>query len=121
MPFMQLTIESLKDLDAGRVKAMFDHELKRAVLDCFDRPGDKNARSVVLNLKLTPIIGENGDCDGVAGEFSCKGNVPTRRSKTYEFNVNRNGQLAFSSSSPTDRDQTTIEDIVDPESGRVER
>lgn len=38
MPFIQLSLESLEHLDDGRVAVAFQHELKRAVQDCIDRP-----------------------------------------------------------------------------------
>jgi len=120
MPLMQLSLDSLKDLDDGRVLVAFGHELKRAVMDCIDRPGDKNGRTVSLEFKLTPIIGEDGTCDGANGEFAIKSKVPTRKSKSYEFNVNRKGHLIYSSNSPDDIDQTTIDDI-NPATGRIER
>ncbi len=42
----QMSLESLNSLDDGRVSMAFLHELKRAVADCMDRPGDKTAREV---------------------------------------------------------------------------
>ena len=46
-----------------------------AVKDCLDRPADKRARKVVLQLTLKPVARISGttvDCDGADGTFQCK-------------------------------------------------
>lgn len=120
MPIVQMTLDSLNQLDDGRAVIAFQHELKRAVLDCIDRPGDKKPRTVSLEFKLTPIVADDGSCEGAMGEFEIKGKVPTRKTKTYSFQVNKQGHLAYSSTSPTNIDQTTFDD-VDQSTGRVKR
>lgn len=123
MPFVQLSLTSLDDLDDGRVSKAFLHELKRLVQDCMDRPSDKKTRTLTLELNMTPVISTEGgvvECEGVHGEFTIKGKVPVRRSKTYEFRANNKGQLAYSSTSPENADQTTFDD-VDPKTGKVDR
>lgn len=110
MAIVQLTLDTLKDLDDGRVAVAFMHELKRAVLDCMDRPGDKNARTVSLEFKLTPVVADDGQCEGAEGEFAIKSKVPTRKSKTYSFRTTKAGQLSYSEHSPENVDQATIFD-----------
>jgi len=93
MGFVELSLTSLEELDDGRVSKAFQHELKRAVQDCIDRPGDKKPRKVVLELELVPVVNtENGllECEGADGEFTIKSKVPTRRSKKYGFRANKN-------------------------------
>jgi hypothetical protein len=111
MALKKMTLESIKDLDDGRVIAAFEMELKRAVLDCMDRSGDKNSRTVNMEFKLTPVCGEDGQCEGVTGEFHIKSKVPVRKTKTYSFDVNRAGQLVYSSNNPEDINQPTIDDM----------
>ncbi len=108
MPVMQLSLESIKDLDDGRVSVAFMHELKRAVADCQDRPGDKNSRTVTLEVKLEPVIDEGGQCEEVKGEFQIKSKVPQRKSKTFSFGVRRGGILVHNVDSPDDIDQKTL-------------
>lgn len=120
MPLVQFDIASLGDLDDGRVAVAFAHELRRAVMDCMDRPGDKKSRTVTLEFCLIPVVGEDGQCEGAEGEFQIKSKVPTRKSKTYSFNTNRKGHLVYSSNSPDAVDQLTFED-VDPETGEAKR
>ncbi len=123
MPFMELNLKSLETLDDGRVAAAFQHELKRAVQDCIDRPADKKPRTVTLELSIKPIVAPDSsiiEMEGADGEFTIKSKVPTRKSKTYNFRSNKHGQLAFSSESPENAEQTTFED-VDPKTGKVKR
>jgi hypothetical protein len=123
MPFVELNLASLQDLDDGRVAVAFAHELKRAVQDCIDRPADKKPRTVTLELAIKPIVSPDSaivEMEGADGEFTIKSKVPTRKSKTYNFRSNKHGQLAFSSESPDNADQTTFDDI-DPKSGKVKR
>lgn len=111
MALLQLDLASLNDLDDGRVAVAFMHELKRAVSDCIDRPGDKNARTVSLELKITPVVdADSGQCEEAHGEFQIKSKVPQRKSKTYSFGIRKGGMLAFNSNSPEQVDQRTIFD-----------
>lgn len=120
MGFVNLTLESLKDLDAGRISVAFQQQLKRAVEDCMDRPGEKAARNVVMNVKIVPIIAADGSCEETAAEFQITSKVPARKSKTYHFGIKKGGILYFSENSPDAIDQTTLDD-VDPKTGRVKR
>lgn len=88
-------LDTLKELDAGRVSVAFAHELKRAVLDCLDRPGDGKARTVTLICTLKPTIDDQGDCDSVKGSFAIRAKMPERSSKTYDFGVTNKGHLYF--------------------------
>lgn len=123
MPFIELDLRSLENLDDGRVSVAFAHELKRAVQDCMDRPGDKKPRKVTLEFSLTPVCSAEGgvvEMEGADGDFTIKSKVPERKSKTYSFRANKRGQLAFASESPDSVDQTTFDDI-DPNTGKVKR
>lgn len=116
----ELNLHSLNDIDDGRVAVAFMQELRRAVMDCMDRPGDKTSRVVALEFKLTPVVGDEGSCEGAIGEFHIKSKVPTRKSKSYSFGTNRKGHLIYSANSPENIDQTTFDDI-DPETGKIRR
>lgn len=123
MPFVELNLANMDELDDGRVAAAFQKNVKDAVLDCIDRPTDKNPRVVTLELKLTPVPTSDGavvELEGADGSFKVKLKVPERKSKTYNFRTNKKGQLAFSSESPENADQTTFND-VDPATGKVRR
>lgn len=79
MPFLELTLASLDQLDDGRVSKAFLHELQRAVKDCMDRPGDKKPRTVTLELNIKPVVSSEGgliEMEGADGEFTIKSKVP---------------------------------------------
>lgn len=122
---LNLTLETLKDLDGGRPALAFQHSVEQAVLDCKDRPLDNRPRKITLELILTPLAEEsdipgNFNLCGVMGTFRCKAAIPVRQTKVYNFGLSRQGKLFFSEQSPTNVAQTTIDEI-NPETGRVER
>lgn len=118
MAMMLFNLETLKELGMGIVSKAFEHELKRCVQDCLDRPGDKNARVVTLQMQIKPVVDpmKQDECDTVSGEFEIKGKVPVRRTRVYSFGVKKTGSLMFSSDSPDNIDQKTIFD-QDPDDG----
>lgn len=120
MSLVNLKLETLKDLDFGRPAVAFELATQDAVRDCNDRPGDKRPRKVTMEFVIIHCIGDEGQCDGVTGEFKIKTTIPHRQTKPYSFGINRKGQLFFSEESPNNVDQSTFDD-VDPVSGRVVR
>lgn len=121
--FQQLTLNSLSEIDNGRVAEAFMQDLKHVVQDCIDRPSDKNPRVVTLEFTVVPIPENNQgivECSDVDGNFKIKSKVPTRKSKTYSFRANKQGQLCFSTNSPENVDQTHFDD-VNPATGKVDR
>jgi hypothetical protein len=113
MPLVELNLTNLNDLDEGRVATAFVHELKRVVLDCMDRPGDKSARTVSLVFKLAPVIADDGSCESANGEFAIHSATPKRKSKTYNFSVNKRGHLGYSQHSEDNAAQRTLDDVSD--------
>jgi hypothetical protein len=117
MSMMLFNLETLKDLDMGKVTKAFEHELKRCVQDCLDRPADSTARTVTLALALKPV--PDGEiCDTVSGEFEIKGKVPVRRTRVYSFGVKKTGSLMFNVDSPDNVDQKTLLDGMDEPDGK---
>ena len=120
MALIPLTLDALKDLDNGKVDAAFQRELRHAIADCMDRPGDANARTVGLAAKITPVVDDDGSCSGACVEFTVKSKVPDRKSRPYSFGINKKGHLFFSDESPENVGQYTFSD-VNPATGRAER
>lgn len=106
---MRLTLETLKDLDLGKVNAAFDRELAHVVKDCIDRPDDRTARTVSLELAVTPEA-EGGVCEVVNGEFTIKSKVPPRRSRRYEMAVKPTGVALINPESPDAVRQMTLDE-----------
>lgn len=109
MGLVSLRPEHLKFLDGGKVDIAFQDALKRAVLDCFDRPHDAKPRTVTLKANIAPVT-DGQELDSVNVEFEVESKVPVRRSKTYPMKVHNNGQLSFVEENPTNPDQKTLLD-----------
>jgi hypothetical protein len=109
MGLLNLRAEHLKMLDSGKVDIALQDGIKRAVLDCKDRPHDPTKRVVTLKLNIVPMP-EDNDLDQVHVEFEVESKVPVRRSKPYPMKVHNNGQLSFSEHNPTNPDQATMFD-----------
>jgi hypothetical protein len=120
MAFVSLSINSLAELDGGKVSAAFLHDLRRIIQDCIDRPGDKTARTITLEFSAKPQVGQELVCEGVEGKFRIKSRIPERKTKAYHFQTDRSGGLFFNANNPSNPDQTTIDDI-NPKSGKIER
>ena len=112
MALLRLTLQSLKDLDMGSIDVAFRTHLERVVKDCFDRPGDKRSRKVVIELIASPIpvpvIQNIIDCDGVSATIKVKSVLPDYESRTLDFGVRSDGSLVFREDSPTDHRQGTL-------------
>lgn len=110
MSVHQFTLRSLEDLDGGKAYAAFALHLKRAAVDCMDRPADGKPRKVLLEVALVPVIEPDGGCSEVKAQIYAKSTVPTHRTKVYSFGLRKNGVLAFNEDSLEAIDQTTMFD-----------
>lgn len=105
-----LTLDSLEKLDMGKANEGFALHLKRAALDCMDRPGDDKERKVVLEIAVKPLMLPDGSCDEVKAQIQVFSKIPNHRTKVYSFGLRRNGSLVFSEDSPDNVNQTTLMD-----------
>jgi hypothetical protein len=71
---------------------MFQAELKRAILDCVNRPTNKSARKVNLLVAVKPKADEQGNIDGLRLTFDVKATLPPRTSAEYDLAVTNQGQ-----------------------------
>jgi hypothetical protein len=107
-PIVQFTLASLQDLDGGKAVKAFEQHVRRAAIDCMDRPADATARKVVLELELTPVMDQAGECTEVNARFKAASAVPKHQTKLYSLGLRRNGVLVFNPDSPDHIDQTTF-------------
>ena len=105
-----LTLDTLKEIDSGRISAAFNAELRRIAQDLIDRPADPTARTVVLTVTVKPN-GDSGVCETADLEFRVKSSVPQRRSRSYSVAVQGNGSLVMNPVSPQDVRQRTLDEI----------
>lgn len=103
-----LGLETLNQIDGGKVQEALNHHLKRVAMDCKDRPADATARTVTMTIKLVPDMEPDGSCERcrMAVEFASK--VPNHRTRAIEIGLKANGTPVFNPDSPTNVDQSTM-------------
>lgn len=107
----QLSFETLKHVDDGRIKAAWDQHLERVLNDIADLPGVSDAREVHLVLRVSPDQVEQGVCENVRFGFTIKSKVPVRKSRVYDAQLRANGMAAFNDLSAEDADQRTLDEL----------
>jgi hypothetical protein len=105
----QFGFSELAELDGGRVRIAMDQLLKMAALDCEDRPGEKKARKLTLQLELKPVLDQDGMCEDVKCTVQMKSSLPTRKTREYGFGLRRGGMLTFNPEAPDAHDQGTFD------------
>lgn len=111
MAVYEFKFETLHRLDDGRVCEAFNQAIRRAVLDCEDRPAETKTRKVVLQCELKPVCDDRGELTDVAFLFQVKDSVPTRKSKVYRGAYRKTGgtNLVFNDLSDEDPGQGTLD------------
>jgi hypothetical protein len=104
------SLQELESLDGGKAVRALDAHIKRAALDCYDRPGDKKARKVTLEIELVPAMDAEGNCDEVHAKIRAASTVPKHVTKPYSLGLRPSGQLVFSEDAPDNYRQATIMD-----------
>lgn len=113
MAKQRLTLEALTGLDSGQAAAAFQHELKKAVKDCVDRPGEEGEREVTLKVKVKPALQSSGICTHASVDFECHSKIPRQKTRKYDMEVDARGELLFNPESPEDVNQQTIDEALD--------
>lgn len=104
-----LSLETLPDLDGGRIQAAVDRELAHINRDLEDRPALDKARKLVIEISATPYASEKGGIGGAKVSVKVKSSVPDRQSKTFDMLPTQDG-LGWNELSPDDARQLTIDD-----------
>lgn len=103
-----LTLETLKDLDYGKIDVAFKQHLARAVEDCMDRPGDSKPRQVLLTFELVPDTGQGHDCEAIDLQAHVQSKVPAHRSRKFACAPRKGGHITFDLDSPDDVNQRSF-------------
>jgi hypothetical protein len=109
MGMLAFDAKSIASIDGGRIGVAINQELRKAALDCDDRPADKRPRKVTLQLELVPVVDEAGNCDSVDVSAQVKAVHPSRKSRKFDMSLRKNGVLAFNEESLDDVDQQTLD------------
>ena len=101
-------LSAIAVMDGGRIDVAFDQALARVVADCEDRPGEKKARTVTLQLEVVPVLDESGVCDDVKVQMFINEGIPKRKTRVYDMamkKTNRGPQLLYRPDSLEDAEQ----------------
>jgi len=115
-----LEASTIVHLDRGLPAAALDRAIRQAVRDCLDRPGDKRARKVTLQLTIAPICQTDENvltCEGATGAAQIRVKLPDYESQALDFGVRQGGQLVFSEYSPKNHRQGSLFEPGDQEAG----
>lgn len=113
MPTMErvpLNLSNLGDLLDGRVEAMLAVHLKRAAVDCMDRPGEKGRRRVQMTIDVVPVCEAEGYADRAECEIKCTSKLPTHCTTPVQVELNPQGFL-FNRNTPDNLDQHSMRGI----------
>jgi len=106
-------LASIVEMDGGRIREAFEQAMRRAELDCKDRPATDKARTVGLTINLTPIARQDGTLDSIEVSFDIQDKLPARKSTTYSMAAERGG-LFFNDMSKDEVRQATLDQIPEP-------
>ncbi len=73
--------ESLFDeagVEYGIIGHELNKELKRAIDDCRDRPGVKNARKITLTMEVQPMLEQGGGFQHAGVKFAVASSLPKK-------------------------------------------
>lgn len=113
MTLEKFSLETIAEMDGGRIRAAFQQALQRLEADCKDRPALKKQRELSLVMCMTPVP-EGTDLDSVNVTFKIKESIPKRESKSYNMQVVRGG-LIYNDASLEDVKQMTLDMAPRPE------
>lgn len=111
MAVHELTLSKLDALDDGRITIAWQQALKRAVADCEDRPAVGEARKVILQTEISPILDEDGQLDTCRVQFQVKESAPVRKTKKYDMDPRRGQILVFNDLSDDNVKQRTLDEL----------
>ena len=121
MARVKLSLDSLMELDGGRAAMAFQHELEKIVQDLDDRPGDKTARKVMIQLSIMPEQTDNGSAVTSEVAFRVKSSVPDRKTTSYRMKIDPIAKcLTFNPHSPEAPEQQTFDEVDAPKKRRTE-
>lgn len=113
MALERLKMQTLVEIDNGRIREAFEQALRRLETDCRDRPSVEAARKLTLTATLVPIANEDGELESVNITFQVSDDVPKRTSKTYNAKSTAAG-LFFNELSREDIRQSTLDELGRP-------
>lgn len=109
MALRELNLDGLSTIAGGKVDAAVNQQIRRAIGDCEDRPGDKNPRKVILTMLVRPVMYQDGAVTDVNVECEVSSSIPKYISKPVDCLIKAGQRAIFNDLSEDDVDQMTID------------
>lgn len=78
MALKKFDFDGLKEVHYGAINKEIDNAIRKAYLDCDDRPGVGAARTVTLTIKMKPNMDDGGRLANVEVDFKVKAAMPEK-------------------------------------------
>lgn len=107
MALKELSLATLQEAHNRAIAIAFDEELQRVIEDLKNRPNEKKARSLNLQISFTPVADDNDATllDATNITFQVSSSVPKRKSSAITL-VPRGNGLVFSDNTRDARHRT---------------
>lgn len=116
MPQERLSLATIHETVAGGIGRAFDHELKKIIADCHDRPALEKPREVVLRVKVIPrhVVGADNMCrlESCDVALDVNSRMPVKAAVAYSMKASPDGELIFATESPEDPNQLDLNDAI---------
>jgi hypothetical protein len=107
---MKLSMQTIQEVDDGRIAAAFNIALERAIADLDDRGADKKTRKIALTVTLKPVVQE-GQVEEIEADFQVITKTPALQSRTYRMQPRGGKSLLFNAAAPENANQGTLDDL----------
>lgn len=105
-----LTAQDIADLDDGRVGVAIAHALKQIAHDLADRPHEKGARKLRIDLQFKPVLSSEGALDSADVRVAIVPTFPKKQTRSLSMGVHHSGALIHNAASSNDIHQSTIDE-----------
>jgi hypothetical protein len=91
LDLQRFTIESLTEIDDGKIRVAFNGAVLACGRDCVDRYRDAKPRKVTLKAEFTPVIREDGSFSHVKTQLFLEVALPARRTNELHMQADADG------------------------------
>ena len=111
----KLRFETLETLDPA-MALVFVKAVAQIQNDLTNRPGDKSARKIKIEMSFIPYSNQQGELLGVKSEMKCSHHIPPARSAEYDLRPHVD-TLAFNRQFPDSANQIPLfpSEVRDPD------
>jgi hypothetical protein len=100
----RFSLRNLPQPEGGKFSILADNLIERALKDLRERPHDKKARKVVLQLEFTPADSSDSDCREIDFRFVAKTSVPNYLAMPHRLILHADAKASFQPEEVTDEE-----------------